>query len=116
MRSPSPCREDDARTRALLARITVAELEIATEAERAFLTALDGSCRTPIGALATIMGDEISFLGEVLTPDGTERWRREAAAPLGTEPHKAAQALGFALGAEIAADAGERARFGATGW
>ena len=41
------------------------------------MTALDGSCRTPIGALARVNGGEMSFIGETLTPDGTKRWRRE---------------------------------------
>ena len=44
----------------------------ALAAERAFLTALDGSCRTPIAGLAQIDGDELSFYGEVLKADGTQ--------------------------------------------
>jgi hydroxymethylbilane synthase len=112
------CREDDARTRELLARISIAELEVVTAAERAFLTALDGSCRTPIGALATITGAELSFLGEVLTPDGKHRWRRNGTALLGDAPMRAAETLGHRLGAEIAAAAGDayRAHFGDGGW
>ncbi len=39
-------------------------------AERAFLRILDGSCRTPIAALARFEGDTIQFTGEVLSPDG----------------------------------------------
>jgi hydroxymethylbilane synthase len=112
------CRADDAAARELLARISVPELEIATGAERAFLTALDGSCRTPIGALATLNGTELSFLGEVLTPDGKHRWRRNGTAPLGDAPMQAAETLGYRLGAEIAAAAGDayRAHFGDGGW
>ena len=48
----------------LVSAITVA-------AERAFLAALDGSCRTPIAALATIDGDQVHLMGLVARPDGT---------------------------------------------
>jgi hydroxymethylbilane synthase len=47
-------RADDQKTLALLAPLNIAEHAIATTAERAFLEALNGSCRTPIGALAWI--------------------------------------------------------------
>src|SRR5581483_7772307 len=48
------CRSDDTGTMDVLARLTVPALEIAIAAERGFLEALDGSCRTPIGALARL--------------------------------------------------------------
>lgn len=38
--------------------------------ERAFLAALDGSCRTPIAGLATVYGGHMRFSGTILTPDG----------------------------------------------
>jgi hydroxymethylbilane synthase len=38
--------------------------------ERAFLAALDGSCRTPIAGLAQIDGGRLRFKGLILTPDG----------------------------------------------
>jgi len=51
-------------------------LDIATghalAAERAFLTVLDGSCRTPIAGHARLVGEEIEFRGMVLRPDGSE--------------------------------------------
>jgi hydroxymethylbilane synthase len=46
------CRERDARTRELLASIGDPAANAAMIAERALLAGLDGSCRTPIGALA----------------------------------------------------------------
>lgn len=45
----------------------------AVTCERAFLGALDGSCRTPIAGYATVDGSDIRFAGMILTPDGT-RW------------------------------------------
>jgi hydroxymethylbilane synthase len=46
------CRERDARTRELLAAVADPAASAAMIAERALLAGLDGSCRTPIGALA----------------------------------------------------------------
>lgn len=76
------------------------------EAERAFLAALDGSCRTAIGALARVSGDQLSFIGEALTPDGTARWRREGRLTLGANAVADARALGHRLGSEIRDEAG----------
>ncbi len=101
------CRADDAKTRDLLARLNDASLEIAIAAERGFLEALDGSCRTPIGALARLERNQLHFLGEVLTPDGKKRWRRTETATLGADAKKDAARLGRKLGQEIRAEAGE---------
>ena len=46
-------------------------------AERAFLTVLDGSCRTPIGGLAEINGSTLSFRGLIVRPDGTEVYSKQ---------------------------------------
>ncbi|MES2293669.1 MAG: hydroxymethylbilane synthase [Pseudomonadota bacterium] len=101
------CRADDARTREILARISVPSLEIAVAAERGFLHALDGSCRTPIGALARINDGHLRFLGEMLTPDGAKRWRREDRIILTDKALAEADALGRKLGGEIREQAGE---------
>ena len=99
------CREEDSAARQALARLSIPECEIAVAAERGFLEALDGSCRTPIGALAHMSADRLTLLGEVLSPDGARRWRRSdtLAAPTMTD----AAALGRKLGAAIRAEAGE---------
>jgi hydroxymethylbilane synthase len=44
----------------------------ALAAERAFLTILDGSCRTPIAGYARLVGDALEIRGLVLRPDGSE--------------------------------------------
>jgi hydroxymethylbilane synthase len=64
---------DDA-TRDLLAPLFDEATGFALAAERAFLTALDGSCRTPIAGHAQVHGAEMSFLGEVLRADGAEAY------------------------------------------
>ena len=63
-------RRDDARMLALAAAIDDRRTRQAVEAERAFLRASGGGCRSPIGALATIAGDELDLLGGYTSPDG----------------------------------------------
>ena len=99
------CRADDEQASALLAKISVLASEIAVAAERGFLEALDGSCRTPIGALARIDCGRLFFLGEVLSPDGAQHWRRQDSIALGGRSEAAA--FGRKLGAAIRAEAGE---------
>jgi hydroxymethylbilane synthase len=100
-------RDGDTRVREALASYENAVARIEIEAERAFLEALDGSCRTAIGALARASGDRLSFIGEALTPDGTTRWRREETIPLGVDPVADARALALRLGHAIRAEAGD---------
>lgn len=51
---------------------------IEVAAERAFLQALDGSCRTPIGAYAKIDEfKELEFIGELLSDDGSKSYKEK---------------------------------------
>ena len=70
-------RPDDADVAAMLAPILCAPTAIALAAERAFLTALDGSCRTPIGAHAVVDGHQVTLRGTVLRPDGSQAYDEE---------------------------------------
>jgi hydroxymethylbilane synthase len=65
-------RADDAAAAVLLEPIHDTSTGIRLAAERAFLAALDGSCRTPIGGLAEIDGGALWFRGEIIRPDGSE--------------------------------------------
>jgi hydroxymethylbilane synthase len=93
-------RENDEKTLSMLAAIHDAETQVRLEAERAFLAVLDGSCRTPIGGLAEIDGDEIRFRGMILKPDGSETHSVDDRAPkadavrLGREAGEALKAMG----------------------
>ncbi|MCB1502983.1 MAG: hydroxymethylbilane synthase [Bauldia sp.] len=63
-------RTGDRINRERLALIDDLPTAIALEAERAFLTVLDGSCRTPIGGLATLDGESLTIRGIIVRPDG----------------------------------------------
>ena len=65
-------------------------------AERAMLAVLDGSCRTPIAALAELEGDRCHLTGEILTPDGRQVHRAERHGAVAD-----ARALGADLGQEL---------------
>lgn len=69
----------------------------AATAERAFLEKLDGSCRTPIAAHLFDRGEEWQLIGEVLSPDGTARWRGD-----GVCRKDASEAQLIALGRAVA--------------
>ena len=69
--------------------------------ERAFLAALDGSCRTPIAGYATVAAGQLSFSGMILTPDGSDV-RAVARNGLGVD----AAAIGAEAGADVRARAG----------
>ena len=63
-------RSGDAGVRKMLAAINDTPTAQALACERAYLAALDGSCRTPIAGHATIEGERLVFNGLILTPDG----------------------------------------------
>ncbi len=86
---------------------------IAVAAERGALEALEGSCRTAIGAHARLMGGRLELIVEALSPDGAERFRQEEGLDLtGLDDQAAARDLGLRLGADIRAAAGDRIFFG----
>ena len=52
------------------------------KAERAFLTALDGSCETPIAGLSELQGSTMRLRGEVLRPDGSDAIHDDMVVPI----------------------------------
>ena len=71
-------REEDARMRTLLEALDHGPTAQRVAAERALLAVLDGSCRTPIGALAEFEeGGALRLRALVARPDGTALWRTE---------------------------------------
>jgi hydroxymethylbilane synthase len=80
-------------------------------AERGALFALEGSCRTAVGAYARLEGTQLSLVVEALTPDGKQRFRREGEVGLpasqGEEAEATARALGLSLGRAVREEGGE---------
>ena len=81
---------------------------LAVAAERGALAALEGSCRTAVGAYARVEGHRLVLVVEALTPDGARCFRREGEADVGNHNGgAAARELGLGLGREVAAEGGE---------
>ncbi len=54
----------------MIAPLNDAATALAVTAERAFLARLEGSCRTPIAGYANLANGQLSFRGQILSPDG----------------------------------------------
>ena len=89
-------RAGDAEAQAALAPVLDAATGLALAAERAFLHVLDGSCKTPIGALARLDGASLKLHAIVLKPDGSQSFE----ARVSGRPAEAA-ALGAAAGRDL---------------
>ena len=96
------CRSDDRAVRELLAPIACARTTTAIAAERALLAELDGSCRTPIAALAQLDGEMLTLDGLLFLPDGSRHWSVSRRGPAAD-----AERIGREAGAALKAEAGE---------
>lgn len=86
----------NATVRRLLSAIDHRETSDCVHAERAVLRALNGTCHSPVAALAMPAGDAMMLLrAEILAPDGSERVREERRIAMGDLA--AAEAVGKAL-------------------
>ena len=96
------CRADDEPIHAALAPLNHTETATCIAAERGLLAALDGSCRTPIAALATpTPAAEVSLRAMILRPDGSEAHETTRRGAAGE-----AAAMGRDAGEELKARAG----------
>lgn len=96
-------REGDTRIAEAFAKIACEQTEIEVLCERGFLRALDGSCRTAIGAYARFEGEEFIFDGEILSDDGSKITQiHEKIARTNIEISNAAQ-IGYNLGERLKA-------------
>ena len=98
------CRAGDTAALGALARLDDPAARLCVEAERAMLAALDGSCRTPIAALARLEGGALNLEGLIALPNGNGLWRDTLVGEPG-EP----VALGRELGERLIAAAGPTA-------
>ncbi|MDM7924152.1 MAG: hydroxymethylbilane synthase [Pyrinomonadaceae bacterium] len=71
-------REGDEEVGGFMMKLDHAETRIRIAAERAFLRRLEGGCQVPIGALATVEGNEVRLEGFVGSLDGSRSFRESA--------------------------------------
>jgi hydroxymethylbilane synthase len=94
-------RKDDDRLADLVSRLDHAPTRAAATAERAFLHALGGGCRTPIGAYATAEASSLRLRGMIGSSDGKKIIRGEST---GDTAH--AEELGIRLARQLIAHGG----------
>merc|ERR1719171_1136556 len=98
------CREDDDRMAGFLQALNHEETRLAVVCERAFLGALDGSCRTPIAGMALQSASGgMDFSGLVASPDGTQAFRTTRSGGFTFED---AERIGRDAGEQLKAEAG----------
>ncbi|MHB8613148.1 MAG: hydroxymethylbilane synthase [Candidatus Dormibacteraceae bacterium] len=64
-------RRSDARIMELISSIDDRDTRLSVEAEREVLRATGGTCRAPVGALASVSGDEVTLLAAGVNSDGS---------------------------------------------
>ncbi len=94
-------RLDDAGIADFLAPLHHLDTAHCVAAERALLAALDGSCRTPIAALAELQDDSLTLRAQVLRVDGSEALATSRVGPVAD-----AAAMGHDAGEELRGKAG----------
>ena len=102
-------RRDHEDLNAILAPLNDRSTELEITAERAFLRALDGNCRTPIAALARLQGESLILQGEILAKDGTLRIGHDLTGHVVTVFD--AYDLGFKLGESVRSEVAGRIAF-----
>jgi len=91
-------RKTDTHAREIVTQLNDKTTEVVLDCERAFQFALDGSCRTSMGGLATFTNNVLTFHGEVLAPDGSDAVETAFEKNLGHDPRNHAQQLGREAG------------------
>jgi len=90
------CRADDDEMRDWLVALDCLDTRACVDAERHFLNALDGSCRTPIAAHAHLEDDHLVLRGRLLSDAGDDGCAGEISGPVSE-----ARALGIALAKQL---------------
>jgi len=99
------CREGDDQMAGFLAELNHEDTRLAVVCERAFLAALDGSCRTPIAGMAVRGADDtMDFRGLVAAVDGSQMFETSASGAMTEED---AVRMGRDAGERLKAEAGQ---------
>lgn len=96
------CRSDDSRTLSYLRKLNHVDSMQAITCERAFLSALDGNCKTPIAGQAKVVEGQMHFRGLVCSPDGQRMFSITRSGPAAD-----CAKIGREAGMEVRAEAGE---------
>ncbi len=98
------CLESNTEAVAVAALIEERDHRLAADAERAFLRAVGGFCRTPLACYATVRDDTLTVEAMAATPDGTIVLRESLITDVGTSPDDIGKRLLDSLYARGAGD------------
>lgn len=70
------CRSDDKELLDELKKVSDEKTWKEVEAERTFLSEMNGSCQVPIAGFAELLNDEITFTGYIASPDAVEVFKQ----------------------------------------
>jgi hydroxymethylbilane synthase len=90
------CRQDDARTRALIEPLADADTMVVASAERAVAQVLEATCQVPLAVYAVLNDGTVTLKSVVSSPDG-----RELVQASGQAPAKDAVSLGKQVAADL---------------
>lgn len=96
-------RKGDTRCRDFLSLINCDVTALCVTAERGFIAALDGSCKTPIAAYGVYdaVAEKLTLEGALATENGEMLWHAAVTKPLAAGDYATAAAIGEKLGADI---------------
>ena len=94
-------RRSDARLVELISAIDDRDVRLAVEAERHVLSVTGGTCRAPVGALASVSGDSFHILAAGVNSDGSDKLVQRAEG-VRSDASSLAARLGKRLVAEVA--------------
>ncbi|WOV88706.1 hydroxymethylbilane synthase [Sporosarcina oncorhynchi] len=95
------CRTDDTELLTELKKMSDDKTWNEVDAERTFLSEMDGSCQVPIAGFAKTIGDEITFTGYIATPDAKQVFKKTVT---GKNPVEVGKAVAKVLRDEGAAE------------
>lgn len=96
-------RTGDTRCRDFLKPVNCDVTALCVTAERGFIAALDGSCKTPIAAYGVYdaVAEKLTLEGALATENGEMLWHAAVTKPLAAGDYAKAAAIGEKLGADI---------------
>ena len=101
------CRTDDTELLTELKKMSDDKTWNEVDAERTFLSEMDGSCQVPIAGFAKTISDEITFTGYIATPDAKQVFKKTVS---GKNPVEVGKAVAKMLRDEGAAEVIEKVK------
>lgn len=101
------CRSDDEELLVELKKVSDEKTWLEVDAERTFLSEMDGSCQVPIAGFAVYDGDKVELTGFIASPDAKQVFKKTVR---GSNPIEVGKSVASTLRAEGAAEVIEKVK------